>query len=160
MPPTRWPARTVPDFRFHREDERHRARARAGQDALHRLQRAADPTAYSTYSTAHDLVDLGRAAMRNTTFATIVATRSYRVAATSAHRAHTGTTSTRCSAGYTGTIGIKTGYTSAAGQCFLFEARRGSTTLIGVVLDSSPDITATLATTADATAMLDWGFSR
>jgi hypothetical protein len=42
----------------------------------------------------------------------------------------------------------------------LFEARQGSTTLIGVVLDSAAAQSATLATTADATAMLNWGFSR
>jgi D-alanyl-D-alanine carboxypeptidase (penicillin-binding protein 5/6) len=118
------------------------------------------PTAYSTYSTARDLVSLGRAAMRNKTFATIVATRSYRVTATGAHRAHTWHNLNPLLGRYAGAIGIKTGYTSAAGQCFLFEARRGSTTLIGVVLDSSPDITAILATTTDATAMLNWGFSR
>ena len=118
------------------------------------------PTPYSTYSTARDLVSLGRAAMRNQTFATIVATRSYRVAATGGHRAHTWHNTNPLLGRYTGAIGVKTGYTSAAGQCFLFEARRGSTTLIGVVLDSSPAITATLATTTDATAMLNWGFSR
>jgi D-alanyl-D-alanine carboxypeptidase (penicillin-binding protein 5/6) len=118
------------------------------------------PTAYSTYSTARDLVDLGRAAMRNATFATIVATRSYRVAATSAHRAHTWHNLNPLLGRYPGAIGIKTGYTAAAGQCLLFEARRGSTTLIGVVLDSSSAISATLAATADATVMLDWGFSR
>ena len=60
-----------------------------------------------------------------------------------------------------GAIGIKTGYTGAAGQCLLFEAKRGSTTLIGVVLDSSGANSPSLAAAAsDATAMLDWGFSR
>jgi D-alanyl-D-alanine carboxypeptidase (penicillin-binding protein 5/6) len=40
--------------------------------------------------------------------------------------------------GYRGTIGLKTGYTSAAGRCFLGVARRGGRT-IGVVLLGSRD---------------------
>jgi D-alanyl-D-alanine carboxypeptidase (penicillin-binding protein 5/6) len=120
-----------------------------------------DPGEYSTYSTAHDLIALGRAAMRNKTFAAIVATREYRVSGGSAHRAHTWVNLNPLLGKVPGAIGIKTGYTSAAGQCLLFEAKRGSTTLIGVVLDSSAVNSPTLtAAAADATAMLNWGFSR
>jgi D-alanyl-D-alanine carboxypeptidase (penicillin-binding protein 5/6) len=120
-----------------------------------------DPGEYSTYSTAHDLIALGRAAMRNKAFAAIVATRVYRVSGGSAHRAHTWVNLNPLLGKVPGAIGIKTGYTSAAGQCLLFEAKRGSTTLIGVVLDSSAVNSPTLtAAAADATAMLSWGFSR
>jgi D-alanyl-D-alanine carboxypeptidase (penicillin-binding protein 5/6) len=120
-----------------------------------------DPGEYSTYSTAHDLIALGRAAMRNKTLAAIVATREYRLSGGSAHRAHTWVNLNPLLGKVPGAIGIKTGYTSAAGQCLLFEARRGSTTLIGVVLDSSGVNSPTLAAAAsDATAMLNWGFSR
>jgi serine-type D-Ala-D-Ala carboxypeptidase (penicillin-binding protein 5/6) len=119
-----------------------------------------DPGEYSTYSTAHDLVALGRAAMESKTFAAIVATREYQVAATVAHRAHTWRNLNPLLGKFPGATGIKTGFTSAAGQCLLFEARRGNTVLIGVVLDSSAVDSATLsAAAADATAMLDWGFS-
>jgi D-alanyl-D-alanine carboxypeptidase (penicillin-binding protein 5/6) len=120
-----------------------------------------DPGEYSTYSTAHDLIALGRAAMRNKTFAAIVATREYRLSGGSAHRAHTWVNLNPLLGKVPGAIGIKTGYTSAAGQCLLFEAKRGSTTLIGVVLDSSGVNSPTLpAAAADAIAMLNWGFSR
>ena len=119
-----------------------------------------DPGEYSTYSTAHDLVALGRAAMRNKTLAAVVATREYQVSSSSAHRAHTWANLDPLLGKVPGVTGIKTGYTSAAGQCLLFEAKRGSTTLIGVVLDSSGVNSATLAAAADATAMLNWGFSR
>jgi serine-type D-Ala-D-Ala carboxypeptidase (penicillin-binding protein 5/6) len=120
-----------------------------------------DPGEYSTYSTAHDLIALGRAAMRNKTFAAIVATREYRVSGGSGHLAHTWVNLNPLLGKVPGAIGIKTGYTSAAGQCLLFEAKRGSTTLIGVVLDSSAVNSPTLtAAAADATAMLNWGFSR
>jgi D-alanyl-D-alanine carboxypeptidase (penicillin-binding protein 5/6) len=118
-----------------------------------------DPTAYSTYSTAHDLIALGRDAMKNKTFAALVATREYKVAASGAHAAHAWVNLNPLLATFPGADGIKTGYTGAAGQCLLFEARRGSTTLIGVVLDSSPvDAPSLAAAASDATAMLDWGF--
>jgi serine-type D-Ala-D-Ala carboxypeptidase (penicillin-binding protein 5/6) len=119
-----------------------------------------DPGEYSTYSTAHDLIILGRAAMRNKTLAAIVATRQYRLSGGSAHRAHTWVNLDPLLGKVPGAIGIKPGYTSAAGQCLLFEAKRGSATLIGVVLDSSGVNSSTLAAAAaDATAMLNWGFS-
>ena len=118
------------------------------------------PSAFATYSTARDLVNLGRAAMRNTTFATIVGTRSYHVGATSAHRAHTWRNLNPLLGMFSGATGIKTGYTSAAGQCLLFEAKRGSVTLIGVVLGSSADIADITAASKDAITMLNWGFSR
>jgi D-alanyl-D-alanine carboxypeptidase (penicillin-binding protein 5/6) len=120
-----------------------------------------DPTEYSTYSTAHDLVALGRAAMRNKTFAAVVGTREYKVAAGHGHLAHTWKNLNPLLGTFRGTAGIKTGYTSAAGQCLLFEAKRGSTTLIGVVLDSSGvDSSSLTAAASDAVTMLDWGFSR
>jgi D-alanyl-D-alanine carboxypeptidase (penicillin-binding protein 5/6) len=119
-----------------------------------------DPGEYTTYSTAHDLIALGRAAMRNKTFASIVATRQYKVSRGSAHQAHTWDNLDPLLGKVPGASGIKTGYTSAAGQCLLFEAKRGSTTLIGVVLDSSAVNSSGLAAAAsDATAMLNWGFS-
>lgn len=118
-----------------------------------------DPTEYATYSTAHDLIALGRDAMRNKTFAAIVATREYKLPGGSAHRAHTWVNLNPLLGTFPGAVGIKTGYTAAAGQCLLFEAKRGSTTLIGVVLDSSPaDVSSLAAAASDAAAMLDWGF--
>lgn len=119
------------------------------------------PGGYSTYSTAHDLIVLGRAAMRNRTFAAIVAAREYNLTGGSAHRAHAWANLDPLLGKVPGAIGIKTGYTGAAGQCLLFEVKRGSTTLIGVVLDSSGVNSPSLAAAAsDAAAMLDWGFSR
>ena len=117
-----------------------------------------DPGEYSTYSTARDLVSLGRDAMKLALFRQVVATREYRVTAGGGHRAHTWTNLNLLLTRYSGAIGIKTGFTAVAGECLLFEARRGSVTLIGVVLHSSADNQA--ATFSDAAAMLNWGFSR
>jgi D-alanyl-D-alanine carboxypeptidase (penicillin-binding protein 5/6) len=119
-----------------------------------------NPGPYSSYSTAHDLIALGREAMKNKTFATIVAARGYKVASSGTHLAHTWKNLDPLLGKFPGAIGIKTGFTSAAGQCLLFEARRGSKTLIGVVLDSSGVNSPSLAAAAsDAVTMLDWGFS-
>jgi D-alanyl-D-alanine carboxypeptidase len=54
--------------------------------------------------------------------------------------------------GYRGTTGLKTGYTKAAGRCFVATARRGRVRL-GVVLLDSPD------PGRQATQLLDRGFA-
>src|SRR6266568_3217601 len=66
------------------------------------------PTEHSTYSTPHDLVIVGDAAMKSVIFRDIVRQRSH-----------------------------KTGSTKGAGYCLLFEARHGVRTLIGVLLHST-----------------------
>jgi D-alanyl-D-alanine carboxypeptidase (penicillin-binding protein 5/6) len=114
---------------------------------------------YATYSSAGNLVTLGRAAMRLPAFRQIVAMRQYRLAAGSGHRAHTWTNLNPLVGRYPGAIGIKTGYTSAAGDCLLFEATRGSRALVGVVLHSSDSISGLNVAGSDAEKMLDWGFS-
>ena len=121
-----------------------------------------NPGQYTNYSTVRDLISLGRDAMKLAVFRQVVATRSYHVAAGAGHRAHTWKNLNQLLTSYSGAIGIKTGFTAVAGECLLFEARRGSTTLIGAVLhsaasESAPDQAAPVR---DATAMLNWGFSR
>jgi D-alanyl-D-alanine carboxypeptidase (penicillin-binding protein 5/6) len=54
-------------------------------------------------------------------------------------------------AGYRGAVGLKTGYTFAAGRCFVGVARRGGRTLAVVLLDS-PD------TLRQSARLLDLGF--
>jgi D-alanyl-D-alanine carboxypeptidase (penicillin-binding protein 5/6) len=119
-----------------------------------------DPGEYSTYSTARDLVSLGRDVMRQPVFRQIVATRVLRVAASRDHRAHVWRNLDPLLGRFRGATGIKTGFTSVAGDCLLFTARRGGRELIGVVLDSSSSVSGMDAAAGDATAMLDWGFSR
>jgi serine-type D-Ala-D-Ala carboxypeptidase (penicillin-binding protein 5/6) len=114
---------------------------------------------WATYSSAGNLVTLGRAAMRLATFRQIVAMREYRLAAGNGHRAHTWTNLNPLLGHYPGVIGIKTGYTAVAGDCLLFEATRGSRALTGVVLHSSSSITGLDVAGSDAEKMLDWGFS-
>jgi serine-type D-Ala-D-Ala carboxypeptidase (penicillin-binding protein 5/6) len=121
-----------------------------------------DPGEYTTYSDVRDLVSLGRDAMKLATFRSVVGTRSYRLAADTEHYAHVWNNLNPLLGSYSGATGIKTGFTSAAGDCLLFAATRGKTELIGVVLDSSSsDSMAGLDVAgADAARMLNWGFSR
>jgi serine-type D-Ala-D-Ala carboxypeptidase (penicillin-binding protein 5/6) len=121
-----------------------------------------NPGQYTNYSTVRDLISLGRDAMKLAVFRQVVAARSYHVAAGAGHRAHTWKNLNQLLTSYSGAIGIKTGFTAVAGECLLFEARRGSTTLIGAVLHSAAteSISDQAAPVRDATAMLNWGFSR
>jgi len=115
------------------------------------------PTSYSNYSTAANLLALGRAAMRLPVFRTVVAKRSYGLAAGSGHHAYRWKNLNPLIGRYQGAIGIKPGYTGAAGQCLLFEATRHGHTVIGVTLHSPGSISP--INPADATRILNWAFS-
>jgi len=115
------------------------------------------PTSYSNYSTAANLLALGRAAMRLPVFRSVVAKRSYGLAAGSGHHAYRWKNLNPLLGRYPGAIGIKPGYTGAAGQCLLFEATRHGHTVIGVTLHSPGSISS--VNPADATRILNWAFS-
>ena len=115
------------------------------------------PTPYSNYSTAANLLVLGRAAMRLPAFRSVVAKRSFRLAAGSGHHAYRWKNLNPLLGRYPGAIGIKPGYTGAAGQCLLFEATRHGHTVIGVTLHSPGSISS--VNPVDATRILNWAFS-
>ena len=115
------------------------------------------PTPYSNYSTAANLLVLGRAAMLLPVFRSVVNQRSYRLASGSGHHAYRWKNLNPLLGRYPGAIGIKPGYTGAAGQCLLFEAIRNGYALIGVVLHGPGSITT--ADTADPIRILNWAFS-
>ena len=114
------------------------------------------PTEYSTYSTARDVIRLGAAVMRHSLLRSIVSRRHFRLRATRRHHAYRWANTDRLLFRYKGAIGIKTGFTSAAGYCLLFEARRDGKKLMGVVLDST-NTDAYLRFTV-AVRLLNWGF--
>ncbi|MGI9009134.1 MAG: D-alanyl-D-alanine carboxypeptidase family protein [Streptosporangiaceae bacterium] len=107
-------------------------------------------------STPRNLLLLGEAAMKQPAFRAVVAHRTYRIAAGRHRHAYYWQNTNLLLGRYPGVIGIKTGWTPAAGECLLFEAVRGKKTLIGVVLDSAP--TKSGAVFTDAARMLNWGF--
>jgi serine-type D-Ala-D-Ala carboxypeptidase (penicillin-binding protein 5/6) len=115
------------------------------------------PTGHSTYSTPADLIRLGLAAMRYRLFQRIVGQRRHHLDTTARHHRYTWRSTNLLLGSYRGAIGIKTGTTAAAGDCLLFEARRGARTLIGVVLHANPTASVSSRFTA-ARKMLNWGF--
>jgi len=115
------------------------------------------PTGYSTYSTPASLIKLGRAAMASAAFRSIADRRTYRIAAARGHHAYYWRNLNPLLGVYRGAVGLKTGYTLAAGHCLLFEATRGGRSYIGVNL-GSPGVGATVDG-HDATRMLNWAFS-
>lgn len=116
------------------------------------------PTENATYSTPHDLMILAAAAMRSADFGRIVRQRSHYIAATSKHHKYYWKNTDLLLTSYRGAIGIKTGFTLAAGYCLLFAAQRSGRELIGVVLDSTSTGPATRFRAA--AALLRWGFAR
>jgi D-alanyl-D-alanine carboxypeptidase (penicillin-binding protein 5/6) len=115
------------------------------------------PTPRATYSTPADLLALGRAAMALAAFRATVDRRAYHLASGNGHHAYTWRNTNLLLGSYAGADGIKTGFTLAAGYCLLFEAQRGTSLLIGVVLHSTA--TTPGARFTDARRMLNWGFS-
>lgn len=87
------------------------------------------------YSTARDQAVLIRQALRIPAFTQITSTPSHSIPATAGHRAYTWTNTNRL-LGTPGVIGVKTGFTRAAGYCLAFAAENAGRTLIGVVLGS------------------------
>jgi serine-type D-Ala-D-Ala carboxypeptidase (penicillin-binding protein 5/6) len=115
------------------------------------------PTETSTYSTPAELVKLGEIAMSYPEFRSIADMRVYNLPKGGGHTFYSVSTDNAFLETYPGAIGIKTGFTDAAGHTLLFEAVRNGRALIGVVLGSPPTSFASAA--QDATKVLNWGFA-
>jgi D-alanyl-D-alanine carboxypeptidase len=103
---------------------------------------------------AHDLVHM--AAYLDTYYpqlATIAGTKDIAIPATATHKAFHPHNLNRLVGTYPGATGLKTGLTENAGGCMLATATRDGRHLIAVVLN------ATLHSTDDAAALLNYGFS-
>ncbi|PZG19850.1 D-alanyl-D-alanine carboxypeptidase [Spongiactinospora gelatinilytica] len=86
------------------------------------------------HSTAEDQVRLAETVLRDPVFRQISSTRRHTVPRTAVHRAHTFRNTNKLLGEGTGVLGVKTGYTRAAGYCLLFAAERDDRLLVGVVL--------------------------
>jgi serine-type D-Ala-D-Ala carboxypeptidase (penicillin-binding protein 5/6) len=115
------------------------------------------PSETSTYSTAAELVRLGEVAMGYPEFRSIVRLRYYTLKKGDGHGTYSVTSSNELIGQYPGVVGIKTGFTDAAGHTLLFEAVRDGRILIGDVLGSPP--TGAGAGAQDAAKILTWGFN-
>lgn len=115
------------------------------------------PTETSTYSTPAELLELGQVAMQSAVFRSIVGMRFYSLKKGDGHGAYWWGNLNELIGYYPGAVGIKTGFTDAAGHCLLFEVVRAGRALIGVVLGSPP--TGPGSGAQDAAKVLNWGFS-
>lgn len=98
------------------------------------------------YSTARDLARLACAALENETFCQIVSTKTVCAAGRSL------TNHNKLLWRYDGAIGVKTGYTMAAGRILVSAAQRDGRTLIAVTIADPDDW-------RDHARLLDYGFS-
>ena len=143
--------------RVHRENERRGQAARHDPDPLQHLRRAAlaDPVLELLHR--REPADPGPRRDGSPLFRSVVDQRSYRLAAGSGHHAYYWRNLNPLFGYYPGAIGIKPGYTGAAGQCLLFEATRNGYSVIGVTLHSPGSIDD--LNRADVTRILNWAFS-
>ena len=116
------------------------------------------------YSTARDMARLAQVAMQNETFRQIARTYTYTLPASNLHRSRVLTHSSRSffnpsleenTAYYEYATGIKTGYTSAAGYCFVGSAEKNGIELISVVFYTTAD-----GRWSDTKKLMDYGFSQ
>ncbi|MFF4505532.1 D-alanyl-D-alanine carboxypeptidase family protein [Streptomyces sp. NPDC001401] len=114
----------------------------------------------SNYSTPRDLTKIASSAMKNSTFRTVVKTKSYTaktITKTGSIRTMQPWTNTNgLLSSYSGTIGVKTGSGPEAQYCLVFAATRNGKTVYGTVLAS----TSIAQREADAKKLLNYGFAK
>lgn len=120
-------------------------------------------TADDHYTTAHDMALIAQAAMQYSAVRKIVGTGQYTMNKTNMRDEYTIQNSNMLVVygsdyRYSGATGIKTGTTSAAGQCLVSSAERDGISLICVAFKSTTSFAA--AKWQDATRLLDYGFAQ
>ena len=104
------------------------------------------------YSSAYDLAVIGATLLADyPELRAIVGSKQISIYATPQHKAFNPINIDRLLSTYPGAIGIKPGYTGAAGYCLAAAATRNGRTVLVVVLGSTQHFT-------DATTLLDFGF--
>lgn len=88
-------------------------------------------------TTAYDLALIAREAMHNQTFRQLVSTQEATISWEGRSYGRSLHNKNRLLSSYPGATGVKTGFTSRAGRCLVFGARRNGMELVGVVLGCS-----------------------
>lgn len=91
------------------------------------------------YSTARDMALISAHCLKNPDFATIVSTITYQIQGQGKAYPRTLTNHNKLLRLYESCIGVKTGFTKAAGRCLVSAARRDGMTLICVTLHAPDD---------------------
>ncbi|MDO5310584.1 MAG: D-alanyl-D-alanine carboxypeptidase family protein [Clostridia bacterium] len=103
------------------------------------------------YSTAADMARITAYALKNPSFAELAACKSYRIDREGVAYPRVLKNHNRLLSMYDGCIGVKTGFTKAAGRCLVSAAKRDGMTLICVTLNAPDDWN-------DHMTLLDFGF--
>ncbi|MBS4960078.1 MAG: D-alanyl-D-alanine carboxypeptidase [Clostridiales bacterium] len=112
------------------------------------------------HSTAEDMARITAEALKNPTFCEIIQTPQKTFTSEApVSKTYTVTNKDRLLREYEGAIGVKTGFTGKAGQCFVGAAQRDGRTLISVVLASGWGTKGKEQKWRDTKAILDYGFS-
>lgn len=91
------------------------------------------------YTSAHDLAKITAYALKNPTFAEIVSSKSHEVEGSEYLQARIIYNKNKLLSSFEGANGVKTGYTTDSGRCFVGAAERNGMQLISVVLNC-PDM--------------------
>ncbi len=118
------------------------------------------------YSTAYDLYLMGKYAMQNETFKSIVSKTEYTLPATNKypnedrvlHTSNALIDPKNKNYYYEPTIGIKTGHTSQAGNCLVAESSKNNIELIAVILNGGTTSNGLNARFVDTKTLFEYGY--
>ena len=111
------------------------------------------------HSTAYDMALIARYALNNEDFVKIINTPTITIPLkNSDEKSYTFNNKNRLLKEYEGAIGVKTGFTGKAGNCFVGAAERDGMELISVVLASGWGNTGKERKWSDTKSILDYGF--
>lgn len=111
------------------------------------------------HSTAYDMALITRYALNNEKFKEIINTRGITIPVDGGdYKSYSIVNKNRLLNEYDGALGVKTGFTGKAGQCFVGAAKRGEQTLITVVLASGWGTAGKEQKWRDTKSMLNYGF--
>lgn len=112
----------------------------------------------NNHSTAYDMALITAEALKNQDFVNLINTKTYSFQCQNKSKNFSVTNKNRLLSEYEGALGVKTGFTNLAGQCFVGGAERDGMTLISVVLASGWGSVGKQKKWTDTKSILNYGF--
>lgn len=110
------------------------------------------------FSTAYDMAIITAYALKNEDFVNLINTKSKTMTSLNTNTTYTFNNLNRLLTEYEGGLGVKTGFTNNAGQCFVGAAKRDGMTLISVVLNCGYGTHGKSQKWIDTKTLLNYGF--
>lgn len=114
--------------------------------------------ANDNHSTAYDMALITAYALKNESFVKLINTKEFTFSCLNKSRTFSAYNKNRLLNEYDGAIGVKTGFTGKAGQCFVGAAQRDGVRLISVVLASGWGSAGKQQKWIDTKRLLNYGF--